>query len=140
MVFYLAEAEKVAKKYKTRDPKQIAREKDIKVIYLSLQVVYGMSFSLDLYKFIVVNSNLPEDIQELVIAHELGHFVLHPQGNFIYILNQTMFYSKHEYQANMFAFGLQFGAELIQHESLVKELAAGPVDKLVKTISKWGLK
>lgn len=82
MVFYLAEAEKVAKKYKTRDPKQIAKEKDIKVIYLSLQVVYGMSFSLDLYKFIVVNSNLPEDIQELVVAHELGHFVLHPQGNF----------------------------------------------------------
>jgi Zn-dependent peptidase ImmA (M78 family) len=132
MTFYLAEAERLAQKYQTRDPERIAREEGIDVIYLLLQAIHGMSFSLGLHKFIIVNSSLPEIVQKLVIAHELGHFILHPEGNFLFILHQTLFYSKHEHEADMFSFQLIFGEKLPPCPSLIREDIVDKMDKFMK--------
>lgn len=80
-----------------------------------------------------MNSSLGEPIQKLVIAHELGHFVLHPEGSFFFILNETMFYSKLEYQANMFAIGLCVGEEVAKYD-FVKEIASSKIEKIAEIL------
>jgi len=128
---YIKEAEKLARKYNTRNPIEIAKSMDISVFYLPFDKLYGMACSLGKYRLIGVNSALDEQIQKLVIAHELGHFVLHPEGSFFFVLNETMFYSKFEYQANMFAIGLCLGEEVARYD-FVKEVASGKVEDIAK--------
>ncbi|AEE91167.1 conserved protein of unknown function [Tepidanaerobacter acetatoxydans Re1] len=130
---YIREAEKIANKYNTRNPVEIAKNMDISVVYLPFDELYGMACSLGKYRLIGVNSGLDEPIQRLVIAHELGHFVLHPEGNFFFILNETMFYSKFEYQANMFAIGLCYGEEVARYD-YVREIASGKIENLCKIL------
>lgn len=126
-------AEEVANKYNTRNPKSIAMEMGIDVIYMPFDELYGLACSLDEYRLIGVNSCLDEPIQNLVIAHELGHFFLHPQDSFYFIHNHTFFYNKFEYQANLFAVALCFGEEVARHDS-VKELAACRIEDIVKIL------
>jgi len=62
-------------------------------------------------KFIVVNSNLDEATQIVVIAHELGHALLHSSRQSFYLHEYTLFpKGKREIQANRFA------AELLINE------------------------
>ncbi|MCX7829245.1 MAG: ImmA/IrrE family metallo-endopeptidase [Thermanaerothrix sp.] len=136
--YYVAEAWKLAEKYQTRDPERIAWEKGIKIIHLPFRSIYGMSLRLGRHKLIGVKSDLPEPAQKLVIGHELGHFVLHPKGNFFFVLTQTLFYGKEEYQANMFAAALMLGEDLVRYEPVVRELAAGKADRLIKILKQEG--
>lgn len=53
---------------------------------------------------IVLNSDMPYEIQRIVLAHELGHVVLHRKS-----VNMCRFHDKtssYEYEANIFAFEL----------------------------------
>ncbi|MCL6611030.1 MAG: ImmA/IrrE family metallo-endopeptidase [Peptococcaceae bacterium] len=135
--FYIKAAKKLTRKYATRDPERIAREMGITVLYVPMSRIYGLAASLGEYKIIGVKADLPEQAQKLVIAHELGHFILHPEKNsFMFILDHTFFYGKHEYQANMFAIGLRLGENLGQYEPVIKELAAGRVDRLISMFAK----
>ncbi|HOV80969.1 MAG TPA: ImmA/IrrE family metallo-endopeptidase [Bacillota bacterium] len=135
--YYTKIAEKLAREYATRDPVCIAREMGITVLYVPMSRICGLAVSLGEYKIIGVQADLPEEAQMLVIAHELGHFALHPKGNsFMFILDHTFFYGKHEYQANMFAYALRLGEKLTQYEPVIKELAAGKVDKLISIFTK----
>ena len=131
MKCYLTEAEKLIREHETNDPERIAREMGIAVLYLPMSRVYGLAVALGEHRLIGVKADLPEEAQKLVVAHELGHFVLHPQGSFMFILDHTFFYGKHEYQANMFACALRMGEELARYEAAIKELAAGRVDRLI---------
>lgn len=130
---YIAKAEQLAHRYGTRNPVIIAGEVGIDVIHLPYNEICGMACSLGEHRCIGVNSALDEPVQRLVVAHELGHFVLHPEGNFFFVLNQTMFYSKWEYQANMFAISLCYGREVAK-SGFVKELAAGRMEKIIDAL------
>lgn len=74
--------------------------------------IKGLIISFFGYKIIGLNSQLPEEMQRIVVAHELGHYHLHPQGiGYFFVINKTFFSnSKYEYQAN------QFAAELLLAE------------------------
>lgn len=128
---YIREAENIAIKYKTRNPETIATEMGINIIYMPCSELYGVACSLGKNRLIGVNSGLDEHVQKLVIAHELGHFVLHPEGSFFFVLNKTLFYSKFEYQANMFAISLCIGEEVARYD-FVKEIAAGKIEDIAK--------
>ena len=130
---YIEMAERLAREHHTRNPIEIAKNMDIEVIYLPFDEMYGMACSLGKYRLTGVNSGLEEPVQRLVMAHELGHFVLHPEGNFFFVLNQTMFYSKLEYQANMFAIGLCIGEEVARYD-FVKEIASGKIEKIAEIL------
>ena len=86
----------------------------------------GIAASIDGHKIIGVNSSLEEPLRRFVIAHELGHFVLHPEGNFFFVLRKTMLYGKLEYQANLFAVALCFGKKIAQHDD-IKSVITGQV-------------
>lgn len=134
--YYAKIARRLIQKHITNDPERIAHEMGIAVLYIPMSRIYGMAVSLGEHKIIGVKADLPEEAQKLVIAHELGHFILHPEGSFMFILDHTFFYSKHEYQANMFALSLQLGEDIAKYEPIVKELAAGKVDRLLSIFSK----
>src|SRR5690554_3529479 len=115
---YINKAEELTCKYDTRNPETIANEMEISIIHVPYTELNGIAASIDGHKIIGVNSSLEEPLRRFVIAHELGHFVLHPEGNFFFVLRKTMLYGKLEYQANLFAVALCFGKKIAQHDDI----------------------
>lgn len=104
------------------------------MLHLPMTRIYGLAVALGEYQLIGVKADLPERARRLVIGHELGHFVLHPEGGLFFILTKTLFYGKHEYQANMFAAALMLGEDFAKYEAVVRELAAARADKLIRLL------
>ena len=118
---------KLIKKYGTRNPFQLAREKDIQVIMRNDFGGQKGAFSLMLnVPFIFINSSLSEEMQRIVCAHELGHAMLH-RPLCRKMKNQTIqeyeifdIRTTAEYEANIFAAEL-----LIDEEELAEYEAYG---------------
>lgn len=103
------------KKLNTTDPFKIAD---------SLGILYqignigcdGCYMFLKNHRYIFLNQNLSESDMYLVMAHELGHALLHRKENCYFIRNKTFLsVSKIEREANTFA------AELLIQDSLITE-------------------
>lgn len=68
------------------------------------------------HRYIFINENLPDHEMRLVMAHELGHAILHRKENCYFIRNKTLLLnSKKEIEANRFAM------ELLLPDSFLKE-------------------
>ncbi|QUH28299.1 ImmA/IrrE family metallo-endopeptidase [Vallitalea guaymasensis] len=93
--------------YGTNEPTELADYLGIAIIYEYLGNNNGLYINQNGCKFIVVNKNLDYYDQRVIIAHELGHAVLHSNLNMAYLENNT-YYSrdKFEYQANYFVANL----------------------------------
>jgi len=107
-----------------KKPSRIVRDLGIQVLYVPFQKIKGLALSLGKNKMIIIDDGLPEAEQEFVCGHELGHFLLHPSTNFLFILHNTFYYSKHEYQANYFSCVLQLGERAEEYGSQISEAAA----------------
>jgi len=91
-------------KYGTSDPFALARALDIEVQYGNLGSTCGLYMYLKRHKCIFLNENLEGSEKRLVMAHELGHAIMHPRENCYYLRNNTMLStSKIEIEANLFA-------------------------------------
>lgn len=70
--------EKLVKKYDTRDPYELCRLLKIKVHFYDMEKkLKGFFFYQSRQKNIVIDSNVNEVLERILIAHELGHAVLH---------------------------------------------------------------
>ena len=92
-------------KYKTRNPFELADALGIIVVKNPLKGglngCYHEKFG---FQFIYVNSDLPEEKQLMVTAHELGHARLHRGQNILFLNNNTFTAKgKFERQANLYA-------------------------------------
>lgn len=67
------------KKYKSTSPFFIAKEMGIKLIISDMGEVEGCYLQLRKSKFIILNERLSEERITTVMAHELGHAVLHKE-------------------------------------------------------------
>jgi Zn-dependent peptidase ImmA (M78 family) len=92
-------------KFKSDNPYEIAAMMNIDVINWNLHEEINGFYKYDKRnKYIVINSNLNEETQRFVIAHELGHAVLHPRSNTPFLRKNTFFsIDKIEVEANEFA-------------------------------------
>lgn len=83
----------------------IARSYGIQIKYSShYKKVKGYYANILGNRFIVLNSRLDEAIQKLVVAHELGHALLHSDIEIGFIRENTMMNTAvYERQANEFA-------------------------------------
>ena len=114
--------EKLVKKYDTRDPYELCKCLGIKVHFYDMEKkLKGFFFYQSRQKNIVIDSNVNEVLERILIAHELGHAVLHAQIAMMKgfqemeVLDDT---SWEENEANFFA------AELLLEDSKVLELLA----------------
>lgn len=96
--------EKLNQNYGTRNPFEIARQKNIIVLTEYLGNIRGYYCITHRQKVIHINQTLNEQQQFYTCAHELGHSILHPNLNTPFLKNNTLFsVNKYENEANKFA-------------------------------------
>lgn len=102
------------KKYDTANPFEIARQMKVEYIIGPLGSRSGCYMYLKRHRCIFLNEELSEHEMKLVMAHELGHAVLHRTQNCYFIRHKTLLSGdRFEVEANKFAMEL-----LIPDESL----------------------
>lgn len=94
---------KLYTKYHTIEPFELADAMGIKVHYMDLGNMCGFYYYEKRIKQIFLNCNLPRHIQRFVLAHELGHAVLHTKSNTIFLNSTFISVDKLEIEANKFA-------------------------------------
>lgn len=103
------------KKYGTRNPYKLCEFLNIEVIYMDLGNLKGIFKKVITNNFIVINENLDEFCQKVVLAHELGHAILHNSKDIQTLKDYDLFpkyTNRLEVEANTFA------SELIIDENL----------------------
>ncbi|MSU01795.1 ImmA/IrrE family metallo-endopeptidase [Tissierella pigra] len=92
--------------YKTRNVYEIIEILDIKLIRKEMRPGIKGRFLRDLFynEYIYISNELSDEEEKVVIAHELGHAILHTNLNSSYYTeNHLLNKDKIEYQANKFA-------------------------------------
>lgn len=102
-------AESLVRKYRTRNPYQIADALGLVVIPTPLQGIRGFYQYVKRCGIIYIDSNLREEDARFVCAHEIGHAILHRGCNRIFMDTHTHFaVNRYEIEANRFAVDLLF--------------------------------
>ncbi len=102
------------KKYDTADPFEIARQMKVEYIIGPLGSRSGCYMYLKRHRCIFINEELSEHEMKLVMAHELGHAVLHRTQNCYFIRHKTLLSGdSFEVEANKFAMELLISDESI---------------------------
>ncbi len=105
----------IAEHYNTNNPFEIARERNIGILYEPMKTTYGFYVRYRRFQNIILNNELSEGMQRFVCAHELGHSILHADLNVPKLTRYTMFSrDKSERQANTFAVELLLPDELLR--------------------------
>lgn len=118
----------LVKQHKTNDPIELASLLKIHVVPWDLHEEINGFYKYDRRnKYIFYNSNLSDEMQRFVSAHELGHAILHPKVNTPFMRENTLFsVDKIEVEANTFAVELLLTDDLIieyHHYLTIKQIA-----------------
>lgn len=106
------------KKYGTKDPFKIARFLNIEIQIGPLGSRCGCYMFLKNHRCIFLNENLTGSEMILVMAHELGHAIMHRRENCYFIRHKTLLLNtKIEQDANTFAAYMLITDELLQEYS-----------------------
>lgn len=114
--YILNRSSKLIKKYKTRDPFEIASGMNIDIIFVDLGELKGFYQRDGHNRFIVINERLEEPVKKIVCAHELGHDQLHRDFATSITMQEFGVYdmkNQPEYEANVFAADLLLSDEQI---------------------------
>jgi Zn-dependent peptidase ImmA (M78 family) len=99
--------ESLCRKYGTRNPYELADYKNTIVLFEPLGSIRGYYNRLYRQKMIHINSDMSSQEQRFTCAHELGHSILHPGSNTLFLRINTFFpIGKFEREANYFAIDL----------------------------------
>ena len=101
-------ANRIVAQCSTRDPKRIARELGIEVMYLPFSKQRGAYKVIMRNRFMFIKDNLHPVMENIVLLHELGHDALHREeatkvGGFKEFEIFNMRDNRMEYEANLFA-------------------------------------
>jgi len=97
------------KKYNTRDPFVLAEAMDVDVDFADLGTLKGFYIVYKRGRYIVLNKSLTDSLSGIILAHELGHDILHRHLAENGGLKESSFFdmkSKPEMEANIFAANL----------------------------------
>lgn len=102
------------RKYGTKDPFKLAKTLNIEVQIGDIGSRCGCYMYLKRSKCIWLNQNLEAHEMNFVMAHELGHAILHPRENCYFIKYKTfLLNSKSEIEANKFAVELLISNDVL---------------------------
>lgn len=118
------------RKFHTDDPFNIASMLGIEIFNMPLGKISGYYKYLKKHKCIFLNSDISDrNFLKLVMAHELGHAVMHPKDNCYFMENKTfLLTSKNEIEANKFAVELLISDEILEEH---KDLTMNQISKLL---------
>lgn len=103
-------------KFGTRDPHELAKCLNVEMQICELGAKCGCYMFLKNHRCIFLNQNLTEHDLMIVLAHELGHALLHRKSNSYFIRNKTLLSNnKMEIEAN------EFAAELLITEDMLSD-------------------
>lgn len=109
-------ADRLIRKYNTRNPFELASCINVTILYEDLGHVNGFYQSCPKNKIIHINKNLDSDLKRIVCAHELGHALLHSKLNILFLEKNTFCVkNKYEREANKFA------AEVLIEDNIMHE-------------------
>lgn len=98
------------KKYDETDPVRLAKAMKIIVSCVPMGTaegcVKGFFIISNRMKHITINSDLPKELQKVILAHEIGHAVLHKEEAQAAAFHELMLFDsvdKKEFEANIFA-------------------------------------
>ena len=108
---------KLIRRHGTSDPFSLADKLNIIVFTVPLGEVQGFYMYLKKHRTIFLNSDIEDiELRRVVLAHEIGHALLHTKVNSYYMRKYTSLNtSKYEIQANCFAAELLISDELIKN-------------------------
>ena len=111
--------DKLVRKYHTRDPYELCQLLGIKIHYYDLQKkLKGFFYYQSRQKNIVIDHNVNGILERILVAHELGHAVLHTKIAMMHGFQEMEVFddrSSEENEANFFA------AELLLEDEEVLE-------------------
>lgn len=104
------EVKRIVRKYGEKEPLRLAKEMGIIVSFEPMGLYEGCCKGFFIChrrkKHITINSDLPRELQRVVLAHELGHCVLHAKSGTMAAFHETTLFDStdsQEYEANVFA-------------------------------------
>lgn len=102
--------QEIRSRYSEADPFRLCKEMGVMTLFASMGTgkgaCKGFFLTQSRIKSITVNSDLSEDMQRIICAHELGHAMLHRDKSGINGFHDFTFFDgtdKLEYEANIFA-------------------------------------
>lgn len=95
--------DKLYKKHKTLDPYELADKLGIIIHYANLKQTRGFCYTSHRIHQIFLNNNLPRHIEKFVLAHEIGHLIMHPKYNAPFLRSTFFSMDRYEIEANNFA-------------------------------------
>lgn len=96
--------EALIRKYKTNNVYELAECLGVILKIVPLGSTAGSYLYINRRKTIFINSSLNEHERIIVLAHEIGHAILHKKTNCYFMQNKTLLLtSKVELEANIFA-------------------------------------
>lgn len=110
----------------TNDPFEIANYINLRVFFVPLGNIAGYYKYMKHNRCIYINSDIENDsFRRIVMAHELGHAILHAKENCCFLKNHTFLsVQKIERQADLFA------AELLISDSLLFDYAGYTIEQI----------
>ena len=95
-------------KYETCNPVCLTEYLNINLMYADLpRVTDGIYFTAKDNQIILVNQNLNREKARYVVAHELGHALLHPDQNYMFMAGKTLMKTgRYEIEADYFCVSL----------------------------------
>lgn len=105
----------LVERFGTRNPYEIAEKLGLHIQEGPLGKIFGCHLDIAGHKFIYVNNDAPRNIQKIVVAHELGHAVLHQEDYYFFTWGDGFYRNKAEIEAHTFA------AELLVSDDFIIE-------------------
>ena len=133
--YIVKQVNKVIRKYDETDPFRLAEAMGILVFYQSLGLKEGCCKGFFMVrnriKAIIINSDLPPIVQRIVLAHEIGHAVLHAKSGALAPFTDTTLFDAGdftEFEANVFASELLLPdedvVEAMNEDAYLQQIAA----------------
>ena len=109
---------KLVRKYKTRNPFEMIKGMNVILVLYPLQGVRGFYQYFQRNNIIYIDETLSDIDRSFVLAHEIGHMILHKKSNAIFMDTRTQFKTtRYELEADKFAMELLISDEFLEENS-----------------------